>query len=123
MVLIVYIAFNIMWVILKVNCTGIGLNVITTLCRLLSTLIPICCHLKAETKARFQHENLGMRLVHSWMCGVVLSLYPLQAYMQLSEFDKSRSYLIKAGQLLPGNAEIRQELEKLDRFVSALAQL
>ena len=42
--------------------------------------------------------------------------------MQLSEFDKSRPYLIKAGQLLPGNAEIRQELEKLDRFVSALAQ-
>jgi len=71
-VLIVYIAFNIMWVILKVSCTGIGLNVITTLCRLLSTLIPTCCHPKAETKARFQHENLRMRLVHSWMCGVVL---------------------------------------------------
>ena len=27
---------------------------------------------RSETKARFQHENLGMRLVHSWMCGVVL---------------------------------------------------
>ena len=48
----VYIAFNIMCVILKVNCIGVGF--------------------RSETKARFQHENLGTRLVHSWTCGVVL---------------------------------------------------
>lgn len=41
-----------MCVILKVNCTGVGF--------------------RSETKARFQHENLGTRLVHSWTCGVVL---------------------------------------------------
>jgi len=41
----------------------------------------------------------------------------LQAYMQLSEFKKSRSYFIKAGQLSPGNPEIRQELQKLDKYV------
>ena len=39
----------------------------------------------------------------------------LQAYMQLSEFEKSRSYFIKAGRLSPGNPEIRQELQKLDK--------
>ena len=37
--------------------------------------------------------------------------------MQLSEFGKSREHLIKAGKLSPGNEEIRQELQKLDRCV------
>ena len=37
--------------------------------------------------------------------------------MQMSEFDQSRNYLLKAGKLSPGNAEIRQELEKLNRYV------
>ena len=90
-----------MCVILKVNCAGVGF--------------------RSKTGARFLRENMGMRLVHTWMCSVVLCNTPVQAYMQLSEFDKSRTYLIKAGQLFPGNAEIRQELEKLDRFVSVLA--
>lgn len=35
--------------------------------------------------------------------------------MQLSEFEQSRHYLLKAGKLSPGNVEIRQELEKLNR--------
>ena len=103
-ILIIQCVYCTMCLILKVNCAGVGF--------------------RSETRAEFQHENMGMRLVHSWMCGVLccaISLYPLQAYMQLSEFDKSRTYLIKAGQLFPGNTEIRQELEKLDRFVSALA--
>ena len=38
-----------------------------------------------------------------------------QAYMQLSEFGKSRKYLIRAGRLSPSNVEIRQELAKLDK--------
>ena len=38
-----------------------------------------------------------------------------QAHMQLSEFEQSRHYLLKAGKLSPGNVEIRQELEKLNR--------
>ena len=28
---------------------------------------------RSETMARFLHENMGMRLVHSWMCGVPTS--------------------------------------------------
>ena len=37
--------------------------------------------------------------------------------MQLSEFGKSRKHLVRAGKLSPGNEEIRQELQKLDRCV------
>lgn len=43
----------------------------------------------------------------------------MQAHMQLSEFDQSRHYLMKAGKQSPGNAEIRQELEKLNRYVQS----
>ena len=35
--------------------------------------------------------------------------------MQLGEYSKSRDHLVKSGRLSPGNKEIRQELEKLDR--------
>ena len=35
--------------------------------------------------------------------------------MQLSEFQQSRHYFMKAGKLSPGNVEIREELEKLNR--------
>ena len=35
--------------------------------------------------------------------------------MQLSDFDRSKNYLVKAGKLCPGNSEIRQELVKLDK--------
>eukprot|EP00731_Ephydatia_muelleri_P023155 Em0015g738a len=38
-----------------------------------------------------------------------------QAYMQLGEFKKSRDHFSKARRLDPGNAEIRHELEQLDR--------
>lgn len=43
--------------------------------------------------------------------------------MQLSEFDQSRHYLMKAGRLSPGNTEIRRELEKLNRYVCTVAAL
>ena len=35
--------------------------------------------------------------------------------MQLGEFKKSRDHFSKARRLDPGNAEIRHELEQLDR--------
>ena len=35
--------------------------------------------------------------------------------MQLSDFGRARRYLTKAGRLSPGNVEIRQELDKLDK--------
>ncbi|XP_065893278.1 inactive peptidyl-prolyl cis-trans isomerase FKBP6-like isoform X2 [Dysidea avara] len=40
-----------------------------------------------------------------------------QAYMQLAEFTRSKEYLMRAGKLAPNNAEIRQELQKLDRKI------
>ena len=35
--------------------------------------------------------------------------------MKLTDFKQSRNYLIRAGRLSPGNQEIREELQKLDR--------
>ena len=42
--------------------------------------------------------------------------------MQLAEFTRSKEYLMRAGKLAPNNAEIRQELQKLDRYVKQMVR-
>ncbi len=68
---------------------------------------------KRNVKAVYR---LGQVSIRSNLVPLQQTSHLLQAYMQLSEFNLSRQHLVRAGRMAPGNSEIRQELEKLNRY-------
>jgi FK506-binding protein 6 len=73
------------------------------------------CHLKqkkTQKAARFCHKALDLDE------NSVKAHFRLgQAFMLQSEFEKSKKHLLKAAKLSPGNLEIREEIQKLERTV------